>query len=210
LIGRKDYNASLPSLGHFAEPNEEMIKELIGLAEQSLKKLGKLEIVGKGRAIRPATDSIIPNESRSERHPNNRCISEEAGRELSGAFVSWGHSAYGLTLGMGTGKLMSQLVIGKKPDIDMAIFDISRGHSIAASPGPEQKGWVMKSLMCNSLKHQPAARNNAAEFHLATWEYSFGVWQIGRLQIGKNWSGDTTFLSRFISKVVAFCANNIL
>jgi hypothetical protein len=40
---------------------------------------------------------------------------------------------------MGTGKLMSQLVIGKKPDIDMAIFDISRDHSIAASPGPEQK-----------------------------------------------------------------------
>jgi hypothetical protein len=33
LIGRKDYNTSLPSLGSFAEPNEEMIKELIGRAE---------------------------------------------------------------------------------------------------------------------------------------------------------------------------------
>jgi hypothetical protein len=87
------------------------------------------------------TDSVISIILKVEAKDNsdNRCISEEAGRDLSEAFVSWAHGAYGLTLGMGTGKLMSQLVIGKKPDIDMAIFDISRDHSIAASPGPEQK-----------------------------------------------------------------------
>ena len=97
--------------------------------------------MGKGRAIRPATDSIIPLIPKVEAKDifDNRCILEEADRELSAAFVSWGHGSYGLTLGMGTGKLMSQLVIGKKPDIDMAIFDISRDYSIAASPGPEQK-----------------------------------------------------------------------
>ncbi len=99
LIGRKHYNAPLPSLGNFAEPNKEMIKELIGSAEQSLKKLGGLEIVGKGRAIRPATDSIIPIISKVEAKDvsDNRCISEEAGRELSGAYVSWDHGSYGLT-----------------------------------------------------------------------------------------------------------------
>ena len=97
--------------------------------------------MGKGRAIRPATDSVIPIISKVEAKDisDNRYISEEAGRELSGAFVSWGHGAYGLTLGMGTGKLMSQLVIGKRPNIDMATFNISRDHSIAASPGPGQK-----------------------------------------------------------------------
>jgi len=66
LIGSKDYNPAIPSLGNFAEPNEEMIKELIGRAEQILEKLGELEIVGKGRAIRLATDSIIPIISKVE------------------------------------------------------------------------------------------------------------------------------------------------
>ena len=108
LIGRKDYNASLPSLGHLAEPNEEMIKELIGRAEQSLEKLGRswrLWVKDGLFGLR----LIIPIISKVEAKDisDNKCLLEEDGRELIGAFVSWGHGSYGLTFGIGTSKLMS-------------------------------------------------------------------------------------------------------
>jgi hypothetical protein len=209
LIGRKDYSASLPSLGNFAEPNEEMIKELIGRAEQSLKKLGVLEIVGKGRAIRPATDSVIPiiSEVEAKDISDNRCISEEAGRELNRAFVSWGHDAYGLTLGMGTGKLMSQLVIGKGL-ISTWQFLISLVITVLQPHrDPSKKGWVMKSLVCNSLKYQPAARIILQNF---IWLRGNILLAFGRLvdyKLEKSGQEILPYHRASYQKLFAFCAN---
>lgn len=132
LIGRKDSNATLPPLGKVASPNGAMINELIDRAKRHLSfvagEVGQdgatLEIIDKGRAIRPATNSLLPIISSVKAED----LSDDVGSssDSSGVFVSWGHGSYGLTLGMGTGKILSQLVLGEETDIDISLFDITR------------------------------------------------------------------------------------
>ena len=53
--------------------------------------------------------------------------------------MCWGHGSYGLTLGMGSGRLMSQLMRGEKPDIDLSLFALNQHCSIANEKGAEPK-----------------------------------------------------------------------
>lgn len=150
VCGRKDLAASLPPLGLVAEPDERMIKELNDYARTFLnlncrcaaKHVDGLRIVGKGRAFRPATESGLP--VISEVTPSDltsvSTYKYQGPRSSSTVFVCWGHGSYGLTLGMGTGKVMSQLMRGEKPDIDLSLFTLgqkgnpAKGYSLPKRP----------------------------------------------------------------------------
>jgi D-amino-acid dehydrogenase len=61
---------------------------------------------------RPATTDSLP------------VIGEVPG--LSGAFLGFGHQHVGLTGGPRTGRLLAQLVAGKRPNVDMAPYAPAR------------------------------------------------------------------------------------
>lgn len=52
-----------------------------------------------------------------------------AATSSSGVFVCWGHGSWGLTLGMGSGRLMGQLMRGEKPDISLSRFSLGQNSS---------------------------------------------------------------------------------
>ena len=54
-------------------------------------------------------------------------------------FVYRGHGSYGLTLGIGSGRLMGQLMRGEKPNIDLSLFTLNQHCSIANEKGAEPK-----------------------------------------------------------------------
>ena len=142
--GRRNYTAALPQPGQTAKPDEEIIEELLGRAHEWLnrgccckeKHPDKLQLVRKGRAFRPATKSGLPvlSEATTLDLTGEIARTSQNLNSSSGVFVCWGHGSYGLTLGMGTGKLMSQLMRGKTPDLDLSLFALSRnGHSVKNS-----------------------------------------------------------------------------
>ena len=138
--GQRNYTAPLPLPGQTAKPDEEIIESLLGRAHEWLntgcsckeKHPDKLQLVRKGRAFRPATKSGLPviSEVTTLELTGGIDHTSQTPNPSSGVFVCWGHGSYGLTLGMGTGKLMSQLMSGKKPDLDLSLFSLSRdGHA---------------------------------------------------------------------------------
>lgn len=132
--GRRNLTADLPAPGHRQEPDEKMIRDLGGYAQKWIKGSCScleshnhdIELVAQGRAFRPATKSglpvfgEVPSINLTESLPG---ISQVKGSS-SGVFICWGHGSYGLTLGMGSGRVISQLMRGEEPDIDISRFNL--------------------------------------------------------------------------------------
>ena len=143
VCGRRNFTASLPPQGLNAKPDDNLIEELLDHARKWLasecscvdKHSDELQLVDKGRAFRPATKSGLPVMSQvvvSDLTSDTITATQGSTEEpSSGVFICWGHGSYGLTLGMGTGKVMSQLMRGEKPDLDLSPFSLKRDSDVA-------------------------------------------------------------------------------
>ena len=132
VCGAKDLKGTLPPLGSRGLPDAARIAELTGRAYRFLcvhnagdpDAFRELEIVALGRAFRPITRSGRPMMARVEADK----LSHHSGLLTDGrggnVFLCWGHGSWGLTLGPGTGKLMSQLMLGEPTDLDLSPFQI--------------------------------------------------------------------------------------
>ncbi|KAI0098721.1 hypothetical protein GGR51DRAFT_537676 [Nemania sp. FL0031] len=141
--GRRNLTADVPPPGYQQEPDEIIIGELEGYARKWIDwkcncvsdggyhdNHGSMQLIGKGRSYRPTTksglpiiDKVSPLDLRGYESNSDASLT----RELpSGVFICWGHWGYGLTLGMGSGRLMSQLMRGEKLDIDISEFTLQR------------------------------------------------------------------------------------
>ncbi|CZR48942.1 uncharacterized protein FPRO_12382 [Fusarium proliferatum ET1] len=129
--GRRNFEATLPSPGQSNEPDQELIQEISELAHKWLNlncthpewHCDDVQILGKGRAFRRATESGLPVMS----EVTSSGISPKDASVPTGIFVCWGHGSWGLTLGMGSGRVMSQLMREEKPDIDISRFSLEQG-----------------------------------------------------------------------------------
>lgn len=114
-----------------AEPDEDAIDRLRDYAakflwNKSAQQIGP-ELLKKGRTYRPTIDRELPivtplsgddlygarNSKDQSRHIRQNC-------SKTGVWVCTGHGKYGITLGLGSGKLMSQMILGKKPDLSIS------------------------------------------------------------------------------------------
>lgn len=134
VCGRRDTPGALVPLGTAGEVNVRMVAELTGRSYRFLQvqrnddpeSFEELQVESLGRSFRPCTRSGLPMMSAvslsqlCERSSRREFHAEGA----SNVFLCWGHGSYGLTLGPGSGKVMSQLIRGKDPDIDISPFII--------------------------------------------------------------------------------------
>ncbi|KND89974.1 hypothetical protein TOPH_05321 [Tolypocladium ophioglossoides CBS 100239] len=117
--GRRNLTAALPSPSQLDTPDQKVIEELRGRAREWLnwgcncaeKHANDFQVVDQGRAFRPATKSGLPimSEVLSSDISTKGTEDSQAATGSSQVFVCWGHGSWGLTLGMGSGKLMSQV-----------------------------------------------------------------------------------------------------
>lgn len=115
-----------------AEPDEDAIVRLREYAAQflwdgeSAQQEGP-EVLKKGRTYRPTIDRDLPiltsvscNELHKSRISQEQFYHGQRDCKKSGVWVCTGHGKYGITLGLGSGKLMSQMILGDKPDLDVS------------------------------------------------------------------------------------------
>ena len=126
------------------KPDDDDIAALLGYATRFLdsrppveQRPSSLDVVETGRTYRPTIDRELPIITRVE--ASKLCTTEmleerwdlqgEENDGDGGVFVCSGHGNYGVTLGMGSGKLMSQIIMGDPPDIDISNLGLPRQES---------------------------------------------------------------------------------
>ncbi|TAQ85800.1 hypothetical protein B7494_g5857 [Chlorociboria aeruginascens] len=125
--GERIFSADMPPAGEEAQPDEEAIQKLTDYAQQFLVGGGEkvsVAIVKSGRAFRPARKTALPiiaavpsKKLCSSRWPRPQCDKESI-------YICSGHGSYGITLSIGSGKLMSQIVRGKHTDVDLSSMGV--------------------------------------------------------------------------------------
>jgi len=132
VCGLNNEGSELGKIDDRAEPDEDAINLLCKYASQFLwngecAQEDSLEVLEKGRTYRPTIDRELPIlTSASRRDLCGSRISKEQSLygqgdyAKSGVWICTGHGRYGITLGLGSGKLMSQLILGETPDLDVA------------------------------------------------------------------------------------------
>jgi glycine/D-amino acid oxidase-like deaminating enzyme len=128
-------SATLPPLGSVPQPDFTMISELMAYANRFIdlsqdyhgqKHRLKLLVLNKGCAFRPSTKSGLPIIAAV---PRSKLVHgwrfDQSDEAPSGIFVATGHGPHGIVLGLGTGKIMSDLVLGQEPDVDVASFGLN-------------------------------------------------------------------------------------
>jgi len=133
ICGLNNETSPIGKVGERTEPDEEAIKKLIKYAREYLSnpestKRGP-QVLERGRNYRPTIDRdfpiLAPILCAEVSNPDVSRSSFSSGRRNeghSGIWVCTGHGKYGVSLAMGSGKLMSQMVLGKKTDLDVSML----------------------------------------------------------------------------------------
>jgi len=132
VCGLNNEGSKLGKIDDEAEPDEDAISLLRKYAHQFLwngecAQEDSLEVLEKGRTHRPTIDRELPilasltrGDLCGPRISKQQSLYGQGDYAKSGVWVCTGHGRYGITLGLGSGKLMSQLILGEKPDLDVA------------------------------------------------------------------------------------------
>lgn len=121
IAGVNSPGMPLPPLATGARAVEGSLEELKKIASALIKSDGDLEVVRTGLCFRPVTNSGMPILGRV---PDDKLgMSTRSGAE-GGVFVAAGHGPWGISLSLGTGKVMSELILGKDTSADIDALDI--------------------------------------------------------------------------------------
>jgi glycine/D-amino acid oxidase-like deaminating enzyme len=102
-----------------------------GLAEGSVESTddipntNDLEILREGLCFRPVSARGVPYVARVDKDllgglRTGSKSRPEPGRTSGGVFVASGHGPWGISLSLGTGKVIAQMVEGLDPDVDVS------------------------------------------------------------------------------------------
>ncbi|KAJ5711094.1 hypothetical protein N7488_005250 [Penicillium malachiteum] len=136
VCGRRNYTAKLPPLNTEDKPDETVISDLMKFSRRFFEAADEGKGIGhdpiilaQGRYFRPSTVSGLPIISKIS-STFLFCSEKPHSSADSGVFVCYGHGSYGITLGIGSGKLISQLVRNQKTDIDISKFGLAQDQKM--------------------------------------------------------------------------------
>ncbi|GCB27001.1 splicing factor U2AF 23 kDa subunit [Aspergillus awamori] len=141
--------ASVRLLGKLADGKTESSDET--------PNLNDLKIVREGLCFRPASDRGTPFVGRIDDSLLGEGIKTATGSRKGGVFVASGHGPWGISLALGTGKVIADLVEGVQPAVDISglgILDLSTYiHFLlpSSSPSPRTELGATRFTMANYL-----------------------------------------------------------
>jgi glycine/D-amino acid oxidase-like deaminating enzyme len=121
VAGLNSSSIPLPALATESKIEENAIKQLQTTSKRLLGlpgDVGDLEIIKKGLCFRPVTDRGTPILGRIPDKALGSGISTRGGRD-GGVFLAAGHGPWGISMSLGTGKIMAEMVMGLKTSADV-------------------------------------------------------------------------------------------
>lgn len=112
---------SSPPYPQFVQPTPEEIAELSSLVTDYVDLSGGRKLVQSGRAYMPCTAHGRPIMARV---PWSLLFQGEDEGNKGGIYLNFGHGLDGFTLGLGSGKVMSELILGEKTSVDLSPFGL--------------------------------------------------------------------------------------
>lgn len=119
LAGVNSSTIPLPSLATDATPFDDSLKKLKQIARELIASDSELEVVREGLCFRPITDRGTPFIARLTDEQLGGGISTRLGQE-GGVFLAAGHGPWGISLSLGTGKVVAEMMQGKDPSVDIS------------------------------------------------------------------------------------------
>ncbi|KAI9172518.1 putative oxidoreductase C1F5.03c [Paramyrothecium foliicola] len=117
----------LPELATGAQPVDEPLEELKQLARRVILTPsgdgGELEVVRAGLCFRPVTPRGVPILARIPDEQLGHGMATRPGAE-GGVFVAVGHGPWGISLSLGTGLVMADLMQGREPSVDISGLEL--------------------------------------------------------------------------------------
>ncbi|KAL8847098.1 MAG: hypothetical protein Q9221_007847 [Calogaya cf. arnoldii] len=122
VTGAKTDNGTVPEVGEVPEPKASSLAKLKAYSDTFLKQpQGGLRIVKQGRSYRPANEKQLPIIAGV---PSSKLSTNRNKDGKPSVYINAGHGSYGVTLGMGSGKIMSQLILGEEPSVNVSKLGI--------------------------------------------------------------------------------------
>ncbi|KAF4987118.1 hypothetical protein FDECE_15601 [Fusarium decemcellulare] len=117
-LGGLNSNIPLPPLATGAKPLDAPFQELKDAARQLIKSDSELEVVRAGLCFRPVTERGTPYITRIQDEDLRQGYRTRKGPD-GGVFVAAGHGPWGISLSLGTGKVMAELMQGRELSADI-------------------------------------------------------------------------------------------
>ncbi|KAL3590629.1 hypothetical protein FPOAC2_12824 [Fusarium poae] len=118
-LGGVNASIRLPPLATGARPIASSLEKLKDLAKQIIDTQGEeLEIVRTGLCFRPVSERGTPYITRIEDVDLRQGYSTRKGKD-GGVYVATGHGPWGISLSLGTGKVMAEMMQGRELSADI-------------------------------------------------------------------------------------------
>lgn len=121
VAGLNSSSISLPALATEAKIDKDAIKQLQMTSKRLLGTpgvVGDLEIIREGLCFRPVTKKGVPILARIPDNVLGRDIRTKGGAD-GGVYLAAGHGPWGISMSLGTGKVMAEMVQGLPPSVDV-------------------------------------------------------------------------------------------
>jgi glycine/D-amino acid oxidase-like deaminating enzyme len=120
IAGLNNPSLALPTLATDSKIDESAVQQLKKTAQRLLgihEKLGDLEVVRKGLCFRPVTNKGTPTLAEIPDKSLGDMATRGAGE--GGVWLAAGHGPWGISLSLGTGKVMSDMILGKPTSVNV-------------------------------------------------------------------------------------------
>lgn len=118
LAGVNSTTIPLPELATGATPEAASMGVLKKVAQDLIASETDLEVVREGLCFRPMTSRRTPIITRIKDEDLGSGVTTRVGEE-GGVFVATGHGQWGISLGLGTGKVVAEMMQGRKVSADV-------------------------------------------------------------------------------------------
>lgn len=119
LAGVNSSNIPLPPLATGARPVAASVEELKSIAKQLIASDKEIEVIRTGLCFRPVTPRGYPYICRVKDEDLGPGMETRRGGE-GGVFIAAGHGPWGINLGLGTGKVMVEMMLGRETSVDVS------------------------------------------------------------------------------------------
>ncbi|KAB8295983.1 hypothetical protein EYC80_008800 [Monilinia laxa] len=118
VAGLNSSNITLPKLATESKIQDDAVKKLEKTAKRMFNLDGDIEVIRRGLCFRPVTNRGTPILANIPEHHLGGIMTRSA--DSGGVWLAAGHGPWGISLSLGTGKVMAEMIQGKRTSADVS------------------------------------------------------------------------------------------